>query len=66
MDKIGIEYLLTVLLAMISYYLRNMASDIRKLVKTVSRHEAKLEDMDDIYCKKSDCAYLNRERDNVV
>ena len=57
------QFILTLFLAAIAYYLKNMASDVRKLVENVSRHEAQIESMDSLYCKKGDCAYLNRERD---
>jgi hypothetical protein len=60
------QYILTIFLAAIAYYLKNMASDVRKLVENVSRHEAQIGSMDNIYCKKAECPYLNRERDNGI
>jgi hypothetical protein len=65
-DNAAFQYILTLFLAAIAYYLKNMASDVRKLVETVSRHEAQIDSLDSIYCKKSECAYLNRERDNEI
>ena len=60
------QIILTILITSIAYFLRNMASDVRKLVERVSKHEAQIGSLSDIYCKKGDCPYLNRERGHEI